>query len=202
MARPFGTKKNELKYLDENQLSRFFQAVKKAKNPQHELWFDLCLYFGLRVTELTHLKLEDIKEDVHGIEIRGRKNGLTMLYRRIDEKLWRKLQRWLRISHNSSYAQGCTYLFPSPTDYNKPISEQAVKMAFKKYCKLAGLDNSFSVHSLRHTCGVLKARNGDNPIEIKDWLRQKSLDSTLVYLQKIRFENQSERASEIFGAYL
>ena len=59
-GRPVGTKKNGFKYLDEPQLSRFFQAVKKGKNFQHELWFDLCFYFGLRVTELTHLRLSDI----------------------------------------------------------------------------------------------------------------------------------------------
>ena len=199
MARPIGTKKEGIKYLDESQLSRLFQAVKRAKNFQHELWFDLTLYFGLRVTELTHLKLSDIKGDIKGIEVKGVKNGLTMLYRRIDARLWHKIQRWLR---QRSTQNGNPYLFPSVKFYSEPTTEQAVKNAFKKYCQRAGLNDGFSIHSLRHSCGMLKAKRGDSPIDIKDWLRQRSLDSTLVYLQRISFERQSERASETFGRFL
>lgn len=202
MGRPTGTTKKGWKYLDESQLFKFFTAVKKGKNFQHELWFDLCLYFGLRVTELTHLCLDDIRPDVFGLEISGVKNGLTMTYRRIDPRLWKKLQRWLKIRATKPSASGCTYLFPSSTLYSEPISEQAVKAAFKRYLKAADIDNGFSVHSLRHSCGVLKAKNGHNPIDIKDWLRQKSLTSTLAYLQKIRFENQSAEAIRIFGSFL
>lgn len=82
------------------------------------------------------------------------------------------------------------------------MTEQAVKASFKRYAKIAGLDASFSVHSLRHSCGVLKAKFGDHPIAIKEWLRQKSLNSTLVYLQEIEFQNQNIEASQIFGVYL
>ena len=71
MARPKGSKKNGWKYLDESKLSRFFAAVNRAKNLKHELWFDLCLWFGLRVTELTHLRSENIKSNVYGIEIQA-----------------------------------------------------------------------------------------------------------------------------------
>ena len=200
--RPIGTTKNGIKYLDESQLLRFKNAVRNGKNFQHELWFDLCLYFGLRVTELTHLKVENIKEDIQGIEISGVKNGLTMTYPRIDAKLWKKLQRWLKIRSARLGERSGAYIFSSPSYPTLPISEQAVKSAFKNYLSDAGIDNGFSVHSLRHTCGVLKARAGENPIEIKDWLRQRSLDSTLEYLRLIKFENQSERASQIFSVYL
>jgi len=33
MARPIGTKKNGLKYLNQEQLKKFFQAVDRERNP-------------------------------------------------------------------------------------------------------------------------------------------------------------------------
>jgi len=205
MPRPIGTKKNGLKYLDESQLKKFFKAVRQDKEFQHECWFDLILYFGLRVTELVNLRVEDIKPGIRGIEIEGAKNGLTKIYRKVDPVLWQKLEIWLQIRSARLSHRVSAFVFPSPTrKYKviKSISEQAVKNQFKKYANLAGLDKDFSVHSLRHSCGVLKARHGDHPIAIKDWLRQKSLNSTLIYLQEIEFQNQNVEASQIFGVYL
>ena len=205
MARPEGTKKNGLKYLDESQLKKFFDAVRKDEEFQHEVWYDLILYFGLRVCELTGLRMENIKPDIRGLEITGRKNGLTKIYRKIDAVLWQKLEIWLQIRNARLCQRVSDFVFPSPIrKYKtiKPISEQAVKNQFKRFAKLAGLDASFSVHSLRHSTGVLKAKHGDHPVAIKDWLRQKSLNSTLVYLQEIEFQNQNTEASQIFGAYL
>lgn len=205
MPRPMGTKKNGLKYLDNTQLKKFFDAVRQDKEFQHEVWFNLCLYFGLRVTELTGMEMKDIRPDIRGIEIRGRKNGLNLIYRNISPVLWKKLEIWLQIRATRLCQRECTYIFPTPTrkfKVIKSITEQAVKNAFKKYAKIAGLDASFSVHSLRHSCGMLKAINGDHPIQIMNWLRQKSLTSTLVYLQEIEFQNQNVEASQIFGVYL
>jgi len=200
-----GTKKNGLKYLDESQLKKFFGAVRKDDEFQHEVWFDLCLYFGLRVTELVNLRMENIKPGIRGIEIEGAKNGLTKIYRKVDPVLWQKVEIWLQI-RNARLCQAMSdYVFPSPVRRlakSHHVTEQAVKSAFKKYAKEAGLDKGFSVHSLRHSCGVLKAKHGDHPIAIKEWLRQKSLNSTLIYLAEIEFQNQNTEASQIFGTYL
>jgi site-specific recombinase XerD len=42
----------------------------------------------------------------------------------------------------------------------RPMTEQAVKNAFKKYEGDAGLGNEFSVHNLRHTCAVMRIAEG------------------------------------------
>lgn len=205
MARPKGTKKNGLKYLDNTQLKKFFDAVRKDKEFQYEVWYNLVLYFGLRVTELVNLRMENIKPDIRGLVIRGRKDGLTQTYRKVDPVLWQKLQIWLKIRDARLSQAASPYVFPSPIKRLRKtnhVTEQAVKTVFKRCAKEAGLDKDFSVHSLRHSCGMLKAQHGDHPIAIKEWLRQKSLNSTLVYLQEIEFENQNLEASQIFRTYL
>jgi len=205
MARPKGTTKNGLKYLDSIQLKKFFDVVRKDKEFRYEVWYNLILYFGLRVCELTGLKTENIKPDIRGLIIEGRKNGLTQTYKSIDPVLWQKLTIWLEIRKARLSHRVSAYVFPSPIRRlaeTKPISEEAVKVRFKKFAKEAGLDKDFSVHSLRHSCGVLKAKHGDHPIAIKNWLRQKSLTSTLIYIEQTEFENQNKEASQIFGTYL
>ncbi len=205
MSRPKGTKKSGLKYLDSNQLKRFFDAVRKDQEFQYECWYNLILYFGMRVTELVNLKMENIKFDIRGLEIKGAKNGLTKTYKGIDPVLWQKLQIWLEIRKARLCQRVSPFVFPSPVRRlakTHHVTEQAVKNGFKRFAKEAGLDKDFSVHSLRHSCGVLKARHGDHPVAIKEWLRQKSLNSTLVYLQEIEFENQNVEASQIFRTYL
>ncbi len=205
MARPKGSKKNGLKYLDNIQLKKFFDAVRRDEEFQYEVWFDLILYFGMRVCELTGLRMENIKYDIRGLEISGAKNGLTKTYKGIDPVLWQKLEIWLQIRSARLSGRVSEFVFPTPIKRlakSHHVTEQAVKNAFKKYAEIACLDKSFSVHSLRHSCGVLKAKHGDHPIAIKDWLRQKSLNSTLIYLQEIEFQNQNIEASQIFGVYL
>lgn len=194
-----------LKYLDNAQLKKFFDTVRKDKEYQHELWFNLILYFGMRVTELVNLRMENVKFDVRGLEITGVKNGLTQTYRKIDPVLWQKVQIWLEIRNARLSGRCSTFVFPSPVKRlakSSHVTEQAVKNAFKRYAKIAYLDKDFSVHSLRHSCGVLKALHGDHPVAIKNWLRQKSLTSTLIYIEQTEFEEQNREASQIFGSYL
>ena len=48
-GRPAGSKKDGLKYLSEDQLKRFFTAVRKRKRLRDDLIFTAIFYFGLRV---------------------------------------------------------------------------------------------------------------------------------------------------------
>lgn len=120
MARPSGTKKHGLKYLDNAQLKKFFKAVREHPEFQHEVWFDLILYFGMRVTELVNLRMENIKFDIRGLEITGVKNGLTKIYRKVDPVLWQKLDIWLQIRNARLSHRVSAYVFPFPY---KTVSE-------------------------------------------------------------------------------
>lgn len=202
MARPKGTEKKGLKHLNEDQLERFFRSVRKSKNVRDDLMFSLTLFLGLRVSELQRIKVKDINLDGFQITIAGLKNGRTRTYD-LEGKLWRKLLKWMREDRKKINPKGNNpFLFPSRLYHDEPITAQAIKFAFKKYAEEAGLDNGFSVHSLRHSCGILRAKNGDSPIIIQKWLRHRSVTSSQVYFEQVEFEKDDERAKETFNKYL
>jgi site-specific recombinase XerD len=74
------TQENMMKYLNQNQLQSFFKVVRQSNSLRDELAFSLCLFLGLRVSELVSILLEDICFKSKQIEIRGLKNGRTWTY--------------------------------------------------------------------------------------------------------------------------
>lgn len=201
-GRPLGSKKTELPYLSETQLQSFMTALRKTKNLRDELFFKLTLYLGLRVSEATHLKMSDIKKDVYGIRVVGKKGGRTKTYEKIHPRIWRKLGAWLRLREKLPYGKDNEYIFPSKSLYDMPVAEQTMKEAFKHYAASAGLANGFSIHSLRHSCGIRLALQKKSPIEIQLWLRHRSLQSTMVYFEQVKFQNLTAEANETFDRFL
>lgn len=199
MARPIGTKKTGLKFLNEEELKKFFQAVDKSKNRRDIFMFRIILFLGLRVSEASKIKLEDLNLESHQLSIDGMKSGRSRTYD-LNGKLCEKLNTYLK--RRTKKADRNSYLFPHPRRWDEPISAQAIKYRFKIYAEQASLNGDFSVHSLRHSCGITHARNGKSAIEIMVWLRHRSIQSTQVYFEQIQFEKQDEEAAQIFAAYL
>jgi integrase/recombinase XerD len=198
-GRPKGSSKIGLKYLNEIHLEKFFQAVDKSGDRRDQFLFRLILFLGLRVTEAVNLCLSDINFDGFQISIQAAKGGRNRIYD-LDGKLWRRLKRWLQ--SRKSYNGHNGYLFPSTQLHDVPLSEQTAKMAFKRYAKQAGLNSDFSIHSLRHSCGIIHAKRGESAIQIMMWLRHRSVKSTECYFEQVAFEDQDRRAAEMFSQFL
>lgn len=196
-GRPQGTTKNSWKYLSEKQLVSFFNQVRKEGDLRDDVMMSLTLYLGLRVQELVNLKIKDIEPESREITIQGMKSGRKRSYPDIDEKLWKKLCRWIK-----RLVPDEEFLFPSPKKIDGPISAQAAKDLFKKYASKEGLSSDFSIHSLRHTCAMLKAKNNESPIKIMLWLRHRSVMSTQRYFEIVALENEAVDASRVFGGFM
>lgn len=196
-GRPRG-KKNGWKYLNESQLKKFIIAVEREKNLRDEVMMKLALWLGLRVKEICNIKLEHINPDSQEIFIEGVKNGRKRTYQFVgeNEKLWKKLSRYIKTLNSKGF------LFPSKKRLGMPMTTDAVKRLFKVYAKKAGLPSDFSIHSLRHSCAMIRAKNNSSPIKIMLWLRHRSITSTQRYFEQIEFENDSKDAAEQFAEYL
>ncbi len=191
-----------MKYLDEDQLSRFFQMVDKGKDRRDMFLFRLVLFAGLRVSEAAQIRLEDLNLDSYEISIQGLKNGRRKTYN-MSGHLFFKLEHYLKLRSRPRYAKrGNPFLFPSQRYHDEPVSAQMIKNRFKKYAEIAGLNGDFSVHSLRHSCGIIHARNGESPIVIMLWLRHRNINSTQIYFEQLRDEELNSRAKQSFQEYL
>jgi integrase/recombinase XerD len=177
--RPKGSKKNGIKYLSESELAAFMKAVRK--NRRDRFLISLILFVGARVSEISQLRLKDVNEQSFQILIQGKKGGTSRHYT-LSGRLWKKYLGWMRERAKMGHAAMNPYLFITKYSmHDMPIAEQTVKNAFKKYAVAAGLDKSFSVHSLRHTCAVIRIAEGTPVVFVQKWLRHKSINSTMVY---------------------
>ena len=198
-GRPKG-KKNGWKYLNESQLKKLMTAVERGKSLRDEVMMKLALWLGLRVKEICNIKLEHINPDSQEIFIEGAKNGRKRTYQFVEEneKLWKKLSRYItQVKKTNSI-----HLFPNPRNPENSLTIDGIKRLFKVYAKKAGLPSDFSIHSLRHSCAMIRAKNNSNPIKIMLWLRHRSIKSTQRYFEQVQFENDSRDTAEQFAEYL
>lgn len=181
MARPVGTKKCGLKYLNRDQIETFKKALVEAKNLRDEISMRLCFRLGLRVAELHNLRISDLNFDSQQITVKGLKSGRTRTYD-IDDQLWKKLTRYIKKNKIE------VRLFP--------LTAQSLKNVFKKYASLAGLPSDYSIHSLRHSIGIAMAQAGASPIYIMKWLRHRSINSSQIYFEQLEDKRLDQTMNE------
>jgi integrase len=139
---------------------------------------------GLRVSEGTHLKVENIDSARGFIHVQqskgtmGKKDRLVPLPQRTLELL---REQWK--SHKNR-----VWLFPSPGRSRKdmpcatkPVSKSSVQVAFGKALKTAGINKKATVHSLRHSWATHLLEAGINLRQIQTWLGHSSPSTTSVY---------------------
>lgn len=196
MGRPEGSgRKGEIRYLNEQELTRFMKEAKKDK--MYDLAFSLALSLGLRVAELVKIQLSDFSDDRKTLHVKAVKGGREYKHE-LSGKMWRKYLRWLHVRGSNNNP----FLFPSRLYHDDHCSRDAFQQAFKKICKKANI-TGHSVHDLRHTCAVSLVLEGKLSIaEIRDRLRHSSVSSTEVYFNLLNREKAERTANDYFDQYL
>lgn len=156
--------------LSREEVSRVLQG---ARNPKHRAMLMTGYAAGLRVSELTHLKLSDIDSKRMVIVVRqgkGEKDRTVMLSKRLLEVLrvyWK-------------YHRPRVWLFPGwPAD--SPISERSVQKVCVRAAAAAGLTKHVTVHTLRHSFATHLLNNGADLRSVQELLGHQSLSTTQVY---------------------
>ena len=196
MGRPKGSgRKGEIRYLNEQEITRFMKEVKRDK--MYDLAFSLALSLGLRVAELVKIRLSDFNDQTKKLHVAAVKGGREYKHE-LSGKMWRKYLRWLHVSGSNNNP----YLFPSRLYHDDHCSRDAFQQAFKKICKKANI-TGHSIHDLRHTTAVSLVLEGKLSIaEIRDRLRHSSVSSTEIYFSLLNREKAERKANDHFDQYL
>lgn len=136
---------------------------------------------GLRLSEGTHLKVEDIDGDRGLISVRqskGNKDRNVPLPQKTLELL---REQWK--SHRNK-----VWIFPSAGNSGTnmpyattPVSNSSVQAAFRSALKTAGINKKATVHSLRHSWATHLLEAGINLRLIQTWLGHSTPATTSVY---------------------
>jgi len=139
---------------------------------------------GLRLSEGTHLKVEDIDGDRGFISVRRCKGHMGNKDRNVplpQRTLQLLREQWK--SHRNK-----VWLFPSPGPARAnmpvattPVSNSSVQAAFRSALKTAGINKKATVHTLRHSWATHLLEAGVNLRLIQAWLGHSSPATTSVY---------------------
>jgi len=174
------------KYLSEEEVSKLLKicsdAADLALNKGHwiavrdYMIIDLALNTGLRVQELSDLKVEDlhIEYGESALTVQSGKGGKKRLVK-FGKKTKAHLKKYLSERHSKS-----EYLFYSSR--GDKLQRSAIQKLFKNWAKKAGLSDTYSIHSLRHTHATrLYKASGNNLRMVQKQLGHANIQTTTVY---------------------
>jgi len=166
------------KYLTVNEIERLISAISTKKNYERDKCMLLmCFIHGLRVSELSQLKLKDIEISNKIIYISRLKNGFSVQHPLQHRELL-ALKVWMQ--QRSSYlGADSDYLFLSR--HGKKVSRQQLYRIFRDAGKNAGINIDVHPHMFRHACGYALADKGCDTRLIQDYLGHRNIQNTVIY---------------------
>jgi integrase/recombinase XerD len=164
-------------YLTEVILSReeVMQFLDSIHNTKHRAILMTAYAAGLRISEVTHLKVTDIDSQRMMLRVdqgKGRKDRYVMLSPRLLDLL-RTYWKVERPTH---------WLFPGYVP-GQPITRGAVELACHKAHRACGITKPITAHSLRHAFATHLLESGTDVRTIQLLLGHRSLATTSRYLK-------------------
>lgn len=174
---------------DEEQAGAFLRAIDTSNGPgkRNLALFVGYLLTGLRNSELRTLRYEDIELQPGNVIImryqgKGKPNQTKEIFPPVYEAIMAYAE------YEQRYSGFVFHRYSNQGEIiDLPISDQTVRDALKYYARHAGLRTTgLKVHSLRHTAAYLRAQAGDSEDAIRRFLKQNNVETTRIYLQKLR----------------
>ncbi len=147
--------------------------IDSIENIKHKCMIALTYSAGLRVSEVSNLKLKDIDFDrkmIHIVLSKGRKDRYTIL----SDNMHKIISEYLKI-YQPTY-----WLFESWTQ-DRHISIRTIQKVFDKAKKKADIKKDVTVHSLRHSFATHLLENGIDIRYIQELLGHQNIKTTEIY---------------------
>ncbi|EDP9872206.1 tyrosine-type recombinase/integrase [Salmonella enterica subsp. enterica serovar Gaminara] len=140
--------------------------------------FTIIYRHGLRVSELTGIKISDLDMSEKTIYIRRLKNGFSTIHP-LQNETWQLIKKWLKIRRVYIKNEDEGWLFL--TERGKRISRQWIYKLTREYGKIAGFSLKIYPHMFRHSCGYALANQGLDTRLIQDYLGHRNINHTVHY---------------------
>ncbi len=136
------------------------------------LLVQLLISTGMRVSEISNLKLYDININNNTFKINGKGDKERIIYIN-NEKLKNTLIKYIE-KHS-----GNEYLFVN--NRGSRLSEQSIRFMLKKYAKLSGVQLKITPHMFRHTFATMLLDEDVDIRHIQQILGHSSIITTQIY---------------------
>jgi len=147
--------------------------INAIENKKHKLMINLLYSAGLRVSELTHLKVNDLDlEKSYGFVRKGKgnKDRLFIIAESLKGELLEyilenNLNNWLFVGRKKNH-----------------ISSRTIQEIIKKASKKAKIKKNVHPHTLRHSFATHLIENGYDVVSVQSLLGHNSAETTMIYL--------------------
>ena len=155
---------------------------------------DLCLLllfvlYGLRLSEMAGIRLDDIDFVKRSIRIQAKGNRRVRKKHRtflIEEVGWQALQQYLKVRRYP----GQPYLWISWS--GSPLRASSINKIIHQRVQKAEISKTISPHCLRTTCASLYVGKGMDPYSLKSLLGHESLKTTMDHYARLTEEQLRE----------
>ncbi|HHX68136.1 MAG: tyrosine recombinase XerC [Miniphocaeibacter sp.] len=164
-------------YLTLDESIRLIKSVENVENEiirkRDQAILILFLNCGMRLSELSNIKISDIKDDT--LKVIGKGNKERTIY--LNKSCNTAIDEYLKIRPETDDE----FLFLSIR--KSKMSNRAIQRRVDYYLELSGFDTSiYSTHKLRHTAATLMYKHGDVDIKIlQEILGHTSVATTQIY---------------------
>ncbi len=173
-----------VEFLEEDELKRLLAAPRKEKEGlvalRDEAILEALFSTGLRVSELAHLKIDNVnlKRDEFTVRGKGDKPRVVFLSDRAKETIEKYL---------SARRDAAPYIFVSHDRAQKgrvehgPLTPRSIERLVAFYARAAGITKRITPHTLRHTFATDLLLSGADIRAVQSMLGHSSITTTQIY---------------------
>lgn len=179
-----------------DQLSLLFNLLNENNivNLRDKVMINLFVRCGLRTCELKNINVEDIST-INGqkiLYIKGKGHIEKDEYVILTDFMMNLINKYL-LQRKNYIDKSPLFISHSNRTSGKRLDNSTIRFICKKYLKQVNNSPKISTHSFRHTAITISILAGSNLIDIKDFARHSSVNTTLKYVHNLkRIENAPE----------
>ena len=177
------------KILSEEELNVFFNA---CDNYMYKTIFMMIYGTGLRISEATNIRIEDIDSKNMRLFVRngkGEKERYTVLPK-VSLEMLRECYRRYRPNH----PEGSMFL----NREGNQLKVERLREFFRRYRRKAGISEDFIVHALRHSFATRLVEDGVPLVQVKELLGHSCIRSTMTYVHVANNMQKVESPLDIY----
>ena len=165
-----------LNFVDTEKLLNAFDN-KNYVSIRNSLILEILYSTGIRVGEITNIKVSDISISNETIKVTGKGNKERIVY--FGSRCKNLLNLYFKESYNKLNKNNIDYLLLSKT--GKKINEREIRTIVDEAAIIAGIKIKISPHVLRHTFATHMLQDGADLRSVQELLGHENLSTTQIY---------------------
>lgn len=177
-----GNMKNPKKLPNYFKYDEFITMISVIENNElgirNRLILEMLFATGLRVSELSNIKIEDINQNNREIKVQGKGNKERIVF--YNEETSKALNNYLNNSRNNLLNNKTNkYLFIN--HLGEKLTDRGIRMIIDNIVKKSCIKSKVSPHTFRHTFATILLNEGCNIKSVQELLGHSSLGTTGIY---------------------